>query len=89
MVTKKTVEAEVNNTETTFEYKNGSFTVPPARKWPLEAIEAQEEGKITGFLKGLLGADQYAALRKEARTLEDLDEFVGVLFASLDVDKGK
>ncbi len=87
--TKKVVENEALESEVSFEYDGVQYTVPPAKKWPLDAVEAQEDGKMLGFLKALLGADQYSTLRKTTTTLADLDTFITALFEALDVDAGK
>ncbi len=83
------IKDEVQETDTTFEYDGNSYVIPPAKKWPLDAVEAQEEGKMIGFIKALLGDDQYKTLRKNTNDLSQLDEFVGAMFESLGVDTGK
>lgn len=89
MVTKKTLESEALDKNVMFEFRSASYTIPPAKQWPLDVIEAQEEGKVVGFIKALLGDSQYKTLRKSATTIGDLDEFVGVMFESMDLDPGK
>ena len=83
------VKNEVKDEPTTFEYDGNDYTIPPAKKWPLDAVEAQEDGKMIGFIKALLGEDQYKTLRKSANDLSQLDEFVGAMFDSMGVDTGK
>ena len=89
MTTKKALEVEATNSDHTFEYLEESYTVPPAKRWPLDAVEAQEDGNMIGFLKALLGLDQYRTLRKKVDNIEQLDDFIGVMFDALDVDRGK
>lgn len=89
MTTKKVLEAEALDVEVTVEYNDEKYVIPPAKLWPLEAVEAQEASKILGFVKALLGDDQYKTLRKTAKTVSDLDDFVGKLFETLDLEPGK
>lgn len=89
MATKATLKAEANNDNVTFEYDGDSYTVPTSKNWPLEAVEAQESNKILGFLKELLGEDQYATLRKGAKTLDDIDSFAKEMFKALELEPGK
>lgn len=89
MATKKTLEKEALEEEIKFKYLDVEYVVPPGKKWPLDAVEAQEEGKLATFLKCLLGNDQYKTLRKDVKTIEDLDAFAEKLFDALDIDLGK
>src|SRR5678815_3066538 len=70
MATRKAVETEAVNSEHTFEYLGDNYDIPPAKKWPLDAVEAQENGKMIAFLRSLLG-DQYDVLRKKVNTIEE------------------
>lgn len=83
------VETEAKGLDVEFEYEGETYVFPPARKWPLEVIEAQENMKLMKFTKELLGEDQFATLRKTVKTVGDLDDFITKLFEKLDVDKGK
>lgn len=89
MTAKKAVENEALDKDTVFDYAGDTYIVPPAKKWPLEAIEAQEKMKLLEFVKALLGDEQYATLRKSAKTLGDLDDFVGAMYEEVNVEKGK
>lgn len=86
MATKKALEAEANDTTTTFVYKDVEFTLPPVRKWPRAAIKAQEEGKILGFIEKVLGDVQTQAFEKVVEDLGEVDDFASALFKALDVD---
>lgn len=90
MADKKVVSEEAKNEDVTVEFREQKYTVPKEfRNWPLEAVEAQENGRMVGAVKELLGPEQYATLRKTANTVGDLEEFTEKLFDALDVDKGK
>ncbi|CAM3624611.1 hypothetical protein GCM10009799_05920 [Nocardiopsis rhodophaea] len=41
--------------------------------WPLETMEAFEEGKVVTALRGLLGPDQWKQLKSTGATLSDLN----------------
>jgi len=68
-----------------FTYKDEEYTVPQRDDWPIDALEAQEEGRIVAALKELLG-DQWTKFRKVGKTAKDLDEFCEAMFAAVDVD---
>lgn len=89
MTTKKAVEKEALERDTVFEYEGDTYTIPPAKKWPLEVVEAQEKMRILEFVKNLLGEEQYVTLRSKVKTLGDLDDFVLTMYEEVNVDKGK
>lgn len=88
-MTVKKATAEAKGTSTEFVYKEVTFTLPPAKKWPLEAIEAQESNKMLTFLKAVLGDPQYAEFKKAVPDLEELDLFLTEMFKAVDTDPGK
>lgn len=94
MVTKKTspteaVENEAVNNGINFTYEGIDFSVPPAKLWPLEAIEAQERSQLLSFLREVLGAEGYTNLRKVAKTLGDINDFSEAMYGAMDLDAGK
>jgi hypothetical protein len=89
MTTKQVLETEAVDADVVFDYDDEKYTIPAPKLWPLEAVEAQESNQILGFVKALLGAEQYKVLRKKTKTLSDLDDFIGKLFEALDLDSGK
>ncbi|WP_158885081.1 hypothetical protein [Amycolatopsis anabasis] len=56
-------------------WRGKRFTLPRAEDFPLEALEAEEEGKHLTALKLILGVDQYATWRSLASKAGDADEF--------------
>ena len=50
-----------------------TFTVPPAKDWPVEVYEALEDDKVIGATRQLLGPEQWAAFKAStpAPTLAD------------------
>jgi hypothetical protein len=51
------------------------FTLPTPEQFPLDALEAEENGKQLAALKLILGDEQYATWRGLARTAGDAEEF--------------
>lgn len=86
---RNTLKDEALNNDISFEYSGETFTVPPAKEWPLDAIEAQERSQMLSFIRELLGDDQYKTLRKVAKTLGDINDFSEKMYEALDVDQGK
>jgi len=59
------------------------FLLPRPENFPLEALEAEEEGKHLTALKLILGADQYTTWRRLAVTAADAEEFSTVVMKEL------
>jgi hypothetical protein len=59
------------------------FTLPRAEDFPLEALEAEEEGKHLTALKLILGAGQYTVWRALASTAADAEEFSAAVMKEL------
>jgi len=59
------------------------FTLPRAMDFPLEALEAEEEGKHLTALKLILGAEQYKIWRALAATAADAEDFSSVVMKEL------
>lgn len=64
-------------------WRGKRFTLPRAEEFPLEAMEAEEEGKHLTALKLILGAEQYATWRALASTAADAEDFSSVVMAEL------
>lgn len=62
-----------------------TFSIPPTTRWPFEAIEAYEDGKVAKFLTTLLGDAQAAAWRALKPTVADLGEFVTTIQGALGI----
>jgi len=77
--TKTSVEAEAADkgyATVVVEYDGELYEIPEeSRDWPLEVLDAQEEGKSLGMIKGLLGDEQYARFRAKPRTMGAFDDF--------------
>ena len=94
MPTKKTAaQVAAETKEIVFEFDGVTYTVPPAKTWPLEAQEAEEAGQFATALKEILGEEQYKKFKKKPRTVGDLEDITTELFKAvekaLDVDSGE
>ncbi|MBP2320493.1 hypothetical protein JOF56_000878 [Kibdelosporangium banguiense] len=56
-------------------WRGKRFTLPTPAAMPLEALEAEEDGKHLTALKLILGAEQYATFRTSAATAADAEDF--------------
>ena len=59
----------------TFEFDGQPYTIPAATQWPLETLEAFEEGRIVATVKSLLGDEQWTTFRSPGRIVSDLGSF--------------
>ncbi|WP_328604770.1 hypothetical protein OG943_32710 [Amycolatopsis sp. NBC_00345] len=64
-------------------WRGKRFTLPAPEKFPLEALEAEEEGKHLTALKLILGTGQYATWRSLAATAADAEDFSAVVMKEL------
>jgi hypothetical protein len=89
MTTSKTLKEEATNADVKFVFDGEKYTVSHPKLWPLEVVEAQEEGRVATAVKGILGVEQYKQFKSVPRTLEDLDKFVEALLAAAELELGK
>lgn len=85
----KKLKSEASQEPITFEFEDVTYEIPAPKRWPLDVIQAEEDGKILAFLKALLGMEQYNKFVKKGRTIEDLDNFFNALQDAADVDMEK
>lgn len=86
MPTKKTLKTEALNEEIVFTFKDEEFVLPPHTTWPLDALEAYEEGKILKLLKAVFGDEQYGRIKNVCANWPELNEFVVAAFQAAGVD---
>lgn len=70
-----TGKAPAKKADTGVMWRGKRFTLPPASDVPLEALEAEEDGKHLTALRLILGPAQYATFRQLATTAGDVEEF--------------
>lgn len=80
------LEKEAANDNITFKYDGVTYVVPPARKWPLKVVRAQEQGRVIECVERLLGKEQMEKFEKKERTMGDLEDLMEALFEAADVD---
>lgn len=79
MATRNSAQAEATNSPIEVEFDGETYTVPPAREWDLDVLEAYEDEKIVATVRGVLGAEQYAKFRSKRRTVGELEDlFLGI-----------
>lgn len=89
MATKAKETEPIDPREITFTFDGLEFTVPTGKYWPIEVVEAQEQGMFATAIRKLLGPKQYAAFCKKPRTMEDLEKLTDALLEAADLDKGE
>lgn len=85
-----TKEAEAKGFATVIvEFDHDYYEIPEeVRNWPLSVMDAQEEGKAIGTIRGLLGEEQYQKFRAKPRTMGDFEDFSDKLVKA-GINKGK
>lgn len=64
-------------------WRGKRFVLPSADEFPLDAIEAEEQGKVLLSLRMILGEEQYATWRTLARTAGDAEHFSKTIMREL------
>lgn len=84
------IEAEAA-TEVTIEWRGQSFTIPATLDdCDVDTLEAFENGKAIGAIKGLLGDKAYSAFkRKHKPNVRDLKEFMAVVAEAMGMEPGE
>lgn len=69
-------KAEALGERITFEWRGETFSILTTEEWPFEAMEAFEDGKLTKFLREILGPVEYAHFKSLKPKVSDLNDFV-------------
>jgi hypothetical protein len=64
-------------------WRGARFTLPSASEFPLEAMEAEEEGRHLAALRLILGEAQYRTWRALAKTAADAESFSSAVMREL------
>lgn len=64
-------------------WRGKRFTLPAPEDYPLEAIEAEEDGRTLKALRLILGDDQYATFRTLGKTAGDAEDFSKAIMREL------
>ncbi|NUT47323.1 MAG: hypothetical protein HOV94_08425 [Saccharothrix sp.] len=70
-------------TEHAVMWRGKRFVLPSADDFPLDAIEAEEQGRVLQSLRLILGEDQYATWRTVAKTAADAEHFSRTIMREL------
>jgi len=73
------VKAEALNEDVTFEYEGDTYTIPSTDEWPLEVLEAFEEGRVVSLLKAILGEEQWTEFKATNPKVKHLNAFVSAI----------
>jgi hypothetical protein len=87
----KVSESKDELADITFEYEGVEYVMPAPKLWPLEAGEAQEDGRFINAVRMILGNEQYNRWKKSGgkKTLEDDSKLMEALFDAAGVDEGE
>ncbi|GGU46822.1 hypothetical protein [Lentzea flava] len=64
-------------------WRGKRFGLPAPKDYPLDAIEAEEQGRTLTALRLILGEDQYATFCELAKTTGDADDFSKAIMREL------
>jgi len=84
----KAAKAEVQTSPHIYRFKGDEFTFPPDVKMiQLDALEAFEDGKTVGFVRGVMGNQwgRYKALKPTLGDFEELAKVMGQSYGFEDV----
>lgn len=69
-----------------FDFEGATYHAIPTIDWTFEALEAFEEGRLVGFLKSVLPADDYARFRATNPRVSKVRDFFEALTAGAGVE---
>jgi hypothetical protein len=67
------------------EFAGVTYEVPPTSEWSYDALEAYEDGKIAGFIREILGAEQHAKFKATKPKVSDLSGFIEAIQKALGI----
>lgn len=80
-----TAQNDVSDKPITITWKGKTYRLKPASEWNIEVLEAMEDGKMTGILRGVLEGDGYARLRATKPLVTELEELFGKIQKALGI----
>ncbi len=89
MPAKSAAKAEALEQELNVKYKGEAYTVPPANKWDLDAMEAYEDGRPISCIRAVLGPEQWSTFKAGKPDVDDFNDFVKVLFEASGTSEGE
>lgn len=85
MTSKNPTAAEALAERVPFVWRDTDFAVLSTAEWSYEALEQYEDGRITHFLKEVLGADEHARFKAMKPKAADVQDFVGAIQKALGI----
>jgi hypothetical protein len=86
MATRKSpTAAEALREQVPFTFDGVEYVVDPTSEWEYEVLEAFEAGKISAFLKALLGEEQHDKFKAGKPRVADLNRFVEAIQKALGI----
>lgn len=76
MPTTNPTAAEALGDKVPFAHGGVDYLLDPAAEWTIDALEAYEAGRVTTFLRSILGEEQYAAYRATSPKVGQINEFM-------------
>ena len=61
------------------------FLLDPSTEWSYDALEAYEDGRITAFLRSILGDEQHAAYKATKPKAAGVGDFVRAIQSALGI----
>jgi hypothetical protein len=68
-------------TDIAVEFEDVTYHVPPVGQWPIDAMEAAEQGRGITATRLVLGDDQWAEFRKHHSTGAEVEAFMDAIKA--------
>jgi len=59
-----------------FTYNGVDYQLEPTSEWSYEVLEAFEDGRLSSFLRGVLGDEQHEKFKATKPRVKDLEGFV-------------
>jgi hypothetical protein len=59
-----------------FTYADVDYVVPSTSEWPYAALEAFEDGKLSGFIREILGEEQHDRFKATKPKVSDLSDLI-------------
>jgi len=82
---KSPTAAEALGENVAFDFDGVSYVVPPTSEWEYEALEAFESGRVSAFLKALLGEEQHDKFKAGKPRIADVNRFVEAIQKALGI----
>jgi len=83
--TKSPTAAEALGEKLPFTYNGEEYLVDPTSEWTYDVLEAYEDGRLVGFLRGVLGDEQHERFKATKPRVREINDFVTELQSALGI----